>query len=127
MPHKSFYGKQVGSVLIQVCTKGMAEGMAGKPVIPSHPVLVGMDIPGKEKGVNEAVFSVLFWKKETHWSAAFKPVLSKKIKDSFGENGITIISAFGVCDVKPHVFCGQHPHNVDDILRRYEVPMNTRV
>lgn len=101
--------------------------MAGKPVIPSHPVLVGMDMPGKEKGVNEAVFSVLFWKKETHWSAAFKPVLSKKIKDSFGENGITIISAFGVCDVKPHVFCGQHPHNVDDILRRYEVPMNTRV
>lgn len=49
MPHKSFYGKQVGSVLIQVGTKGVAEGMASKPVRPSQPVLVGMDMPGKKK------------------------------------------------------------------------------
>lgn len=104
MPHKSFYGKQVGSVLIQVGTKGVAEGMASKPVRPSQPVLVGMDMPGKKKSVNGAVISALFWKKKPHWPAAFKPVPGKKIKGSLGEDGIAVIPAFGVGDVKPQVF-----------------------
>jgi len=45
MPHKSFNGKQVCAVFIQMCAKGMAEGMAGKPAFPSQPVLMGMDMP----------------------------------------------------------------------------------
>ena len=45
MTHKSFYGKQIRSVFIQVCTKSMAEGMAGKPVFPAQSVLMGVDVP----------------------------------------------------------------------------------
>ena len=45
MSHKSFYGKQIRSIFIQMCTKSMAEGMAGKPAFPAQPVLVGVDVP----------------------------------------------------------------------------------
>lgn len=45
MPHKSFYGKQIRTVFIQVCTESMAERMTGKPAFPSKPVLVGMNVP----------------------------------------------------------------------------------
>lgn len=104
MSHKSFNGKQIGAVFIQVCTKGMSKGMACKPVRPSQPVLVGMDMPGKEKGVNGAIFTALFWKKKPHWPVAFKPVPGKKIKGSFGEDGIAVLPAFRVRDMKSHIF-----------------------
>lgn len=45
MSHKGFNGKQVGAVFVQMRAKGMAEGMAGKPALPSQPVLMGMDMP----------------------------------------------------------------------------------
>lgn len=44
MSHKRFYGKQVGSVFIQMGTKSMTKGMTGKPAFPSEPVLMGMDV-----------------------------------------------------------------------------------
>ena len=44
MSHKCFYGKQIRTVFIQVCTKSMAEGMTGKPALPPQSVFVGMDV-----------------------------------------------------------------------------------
>ena len=42
MSHKSFYGKQVCSVFIQMCAKGMTEGMAGKSLFPTKSLFMSM-------------------------------------------------------------------------------------
>ena len=80
MTHKRFYGKQIGSVFIQVSAKSMAEGMTGEPPFPAQPVLVCMDMPGKEKGVNGPVLSVLLGEKISPGLSVLKPVLGKQVK-----------------------------------------------
>lgn len=35
MSEQCFNGKQVSSIFIKVCAKGMAERMAGEPVVPA--------------------------------------------------------------------------------------------
>ena len=104
MSHKSFYGKQIRSIFIQMCTKSMAEGMAGKPALPSQPVLVGMDVPREEEGINRSVLTALLREEISHRTVTFKPILCQKVKGCFRKNGIPVISAFRVCDVKPHIF-----------------------
>lgn len=83
MTHKRFYGKQIGSVFIQVSAKSMAEGMTGEPPFPAQPVLVCMDMPGKEEGVDGSVPAALLWEKISHRPAAFKPVPGQQIQGSF--------------------------------------------
>ena len=51
MSQQSFNGKQVNAILIQMGAEGMPERMAGEPALPAKAVLMGMDMPGKEKGV----------------------------------------------------------------------------
>lgn len=40
--HKSFYGKQVCSIFIQMCAKGMTEEMAGKSLFPTKSLFMSM-------------------------------------------------------------------------------------
>lgn len=41
---KCFCGKRVRAIVIQVGAESMAEGVAGKPALPSKPVLMGVDV-----------------------------------------------------------------------------------
>lgn len=104
MPQKSLYGKQVHTVLIQMGAKSMAEGMAGKPVLPPQPVFVGMDMPGEEKGINGPVLPVLFREKKAFGPAVFKPVPGEQAEGDVGKNGVTVIPVFAVCDMEAHIF-----------------------
>ena len=45
MSQKSLNGKQIHPVFIQMGTKSVTEGVAGKPAFPSQPVLMCMDMP----------------------------------------------------------------------------------
>ena len=83
MSHKCFYGKQIRTVFIQVCTKSMAEGMTGKPALPSQSVFVGMDMSREKEGINGSVLAGLLWEEISHRPATCKPVLCQKVKSSF--------------------------------------------
>lgn len=103
MPHKCFYGKQVRAVLIQVGAESMAEGVAGKPAPPSKSVLMGMDVPREEEGVDGPVLPVLFREKEALGPATFIPVAGEQVQCGMRKDGVTVIPAFGAGDVKPHI------------------------
>lgn len=80
MSHECFNSEQVSAIFIEVCAKSMPEGMAGKPVHPSKPVFMGMDMSGKEKSVNRSIIPILFGEEVTCWLSAFKPVQSQQVK-----------------------------------------------
>ncbi len=82
MPHQCFNGKQVHAVFVQMGAEGMAEGMAGKPVLPAQPVLMGMDMPGEEEGVDGPVFPILLWEEVSPGLPVCKPVLCQQVKGS---------------------------------------------
>lgn len=107
MSHKGFYGKQVSAILIQVGAERMAEGVAGKPALPTEPVLMGMDVPGEEEGVDRLVLPALLGEQEASGPAAIKPVAGKQVKGGMRKNGITVIPAFGTGDVQAHI-CAFH-------------------
>ena len=44
VPHKCFNGKQIHTILIEMGSESMAEGMTGNSALPSEPVLMGMDM-----------------------------------------------------------------------------------
>ena len=80
MSQQSFNGKQVNAILIQMGAEGMPERMTGESAFPSEAVLMGMDMPGKEKGVNGPVLSVLLGEKISPGLSVLKPVLGKQVK-----------------------------------------------
>lgn len=80
MSHQGLYGEQVHAVLIQVGAKSMAERVAGKPAFPAQSVLMRMDMPGKEKGIDGPVLPVLFREEVSPGLSAFKPVLCQDVK-----------------------------------------------
>ena len=80
MSQQSFNGKQVNAILIQMGAESMPERMAGEPALPAKAVLMGMDMPGKEKGVNGPVLSVLLGEKISPGFSVLKPVLGKQVK-----------------------------------------------
>lgn len=102
MSKESLDGKEVGAILIEVGAKSMAEGMAGEPVFPAEAVLMGMDMPGKEKGINGPVFPVLLREEKAAGSAVSEPVFGEQVECGFGENGITVMAVFGMRDVEAH-------------------------
>lgn len=83
MPKQCLDGKQVNAILVQMGAESMAERMAGEPALPSQPVLMGMDMPGEEKGVNGPVLPVLLREEIAPWPSAFKPVLGKQVESGF--------------------------------------------
>ena len=83
MSQQGLYGKQIHPVLIQMGAESMAEGMAGKAAFPAELVLMGMDMSGKEKGINGPVLSVLFREEVTPWFPICKPVLREQVKSRF--------------------------------------------
>ena len=80
----------------------MSERMAGKPAFPAVPVLMGMDMPGEEGGVNGLVEPVLFWKEIAPWPAIGEPVVGEQVKGSFGKDGITVRTCLGMTDMYAH-------------------------
>lgn len=80
MSQQSFNGKQVNAILIQMGAKSMPERMTGEPAFPAEVVLMGMDMSGKEKGVNGPVLSVLLGEKISPGLSVLKPVLGKQFK-----------------------------------------------
>ena len=85
MSQQRLDGKQVSAVLIQMDAEGMTEGVAGKPALPSGPVLMGMDVAGKEKGVDGSVLPVLLREEISPGSSICKPVFSKQVKCRLGD------------------------------------------
>lgn len=99
MPKQSFDGEQVGAIFIKVGAKRMSERMAGKAFFPSKTAFMLMDVSGKEKGIDGSGRIMLFWKKPAGRAPVLKPVLSKEIQGSFRENGIAVLSCFGMTDM----------------------------
>ena len=52
MTKQCFYGHKINPVFIEVCSKSMPEGMAGKAFGPSEFLLVFCDMSGEIKGAN---------------------------------------------------------------------------
>ena len=80
---KRLNGKQVNAILIKMGAKSMPERMTGKSVLLAQPVLMGMDMPGKEKGVNGPVLSILFGEEKFPGLSALKPVSCKQVNGRF--------------------------------------------
>ena len=80
MSKESFDREEVGAVFIEVCAEGVAKRMAGEPPWPAEAVLMGMDVPGEEEGVDRPVLPILLWEKITQRLSAGKPVLSQDVQ-----------------------------------------------
>ena len=80
MAEESFDGEQIRAIFVQVGAERMAKRVAGKPSWPSKAVFMGMDVPGKEPGVNRPVLSVLLWEKIAQRFSAGKPVLCQDVQ-----------------------------------------------
>ena len=104
MSKEGLDGEEVDAVFVEVGAEGVAEGMAGEPSGPAEAVLMGMDVPGEEEGVDRPVLPVLLWEKITHRPSAGKPVLSEDVQSGFREDGIAVGAVFAMSDVDAHVF-----------------------
>ena len=80
MPEERLDCEEVGAVFVQVSAEGMPERMAGEPSGPTEAVLMGMDVPGKEEGVDRPVLPILLWEEIAHRLSAGKPVLSQDVQ-----------------------------------------------
>lgn len=81
MPQKGFDRKKIGSIFIQMRTKGVTEGMAGDPLRPAKLFFVFVDVPGKVIRIDGFVRVSFLGTREKPAAgpAAGKPVLSEQI------------------------------------------------
>ena len=82
MAEESLDSEQIRIIFVQVGAERMPERVAGEPPWPSEAVLMGMDVPGKEPGVNRPVLPMLFWEKIAQRLPAGKPVLCQDVQGS---------------------------------------------
>lgn len=79
VPKVSLDGQKIRTVFIKVCSKRMSEGVAGNASGPSKPVLMFMDVAGKEKGIDRSFRIKLFWEKPAFWPVILEPVIRKDV------------------------------------------------
>ena len=73
-------GEQIRAIFVEVCAERMAKRVASEPPWPSEAILMSMDVPGEEKGINGFILAVLFWEEVSHGFSIGKPVLRKNVK-----------------------------------------------
>lgn len=101
---ESLDGEQISPIFVKVCAESVAEGMAGEPLRPTEAPFMGMDMPGKEKGINGCVNAGLFREKPAPGASISKPVLCEEVQGGLREDGKAVLPGFGLSDVDTHVF-----------------------
>ena len=80
MSKKLFDKEKVGGVLVQMCSKSMAECMTCDASLPSELILMGVDMTAQIESIDRLILSVLLREQITHRSATVKPVLCEDIQ-----------------------------------------------
>lgn len=103
---QGFYGKKVCSVFVKVCTKSVAERMAGKAGFPAKTEFVCADSLVHRVGNSRAfrIFGVR--EKPVLRSAAGEPVIGENLQGVHRKNGIAVRAIFGMPDMDTHVSTG---------------------
>ena len=104
MPHKVLDRQEICAAFIQVGSESMAEGMAGKPVLPAKGILMSPHMAHDVKGINGTGRICLFWEKPAAGTSVFKPVSREDIQRFRGKDGIPVRTVLGVGDMDPHIF-----------------------
>lgn len=103
MSKERLNGEEVGPVFIEVCAKGMAEGVAGDPWFPPQETFLVMDMAGKEKSINRFIRIILLWKEPAGGSAEGPPVLREDVQGIFRKDGKTVRAVLAMGYMNVHV------------------------
>ena len=97
------YGEKVGAVLIKVGPESVTEGVAGKLLLPSEFLLVGVDVPAEVESVYRGVGAVLFREQIASGLPASIPVTGKDIQRHLRKDGIAVRTVLGFAHMDAHV------------------------
>lgn len=103
MPKKRLDREKVNAVLVKVCAKGMAEGMAGDTGFPPEAQLLFMDMPGKIKSVNGFVGMELLREKPAPGFSVGIPILGQDIKSVLRKDSKAVRAVLAMGDMDTHM------------------------
>lgn len=103
VPQECLDSEQISPIFVKMCAESVTERMAGEPLRPAEAPLMGMDMPGEEKGIDGRVNAGLFREKPAPGASISKPVLCKEEEGSLREDGKAVLASFGLSDVDTHM------------------------
>ena len=104
MPHQVLDGKQIRSIFIQMCAKGMSERMACQAVLPSKFRFMLFQPTHDIQGTAGLCMISLRRKEPVGRFIKCKPVFSQDIQCILRQNGIAVRTVLGVSDMNTHIF-----------------------
>lgn len=102
MPEQHFNGKQVSSVFIKVCAKGVSERMAGETVFQAKFCFFCKNKMIYRIRGHGPSGVIPVGEQEPHWPAGMEPVLCQDIQGILGKDSIPVGTCFGMADMYTH-------------------------
>ena len=104
MSEQSLNNWKFYTLLIEMCSKSVAETVRSEAFRPTKLFFLEMDMPGNPERCHGLLRIFGIWKEISHGFVIRFPIFRQGIQGKLGEDGITVRTVLSVPDVNGHIF-----------------------